>query len=185
MKEWSAITEALARGWQIALLRKGGIVEAARDGFRLRHREFVLFPTHEHEQMKMLRPERAELVQPPSELIPIRVFAQVVDVLRAPASHGLLLGDDFVWNEAFLKQRYCYRPDLPLWLLVIRAYRLPETVWIPSRSSYAGCKSWVNLTEEIDVTAAAPVLSEAEFAQRWSTLKDKLGAPDTLNTGAP
>ncbi|MBL8233449.1 MAG: DUF1802 family protein [Bryobacterales bacterium] len=176
MKEWASITEALAHGRQIAILRKGGIVEADRSGFQLRHREFLLFPTHEHQHARMLRPEAAGLVQPMEEgRIPIGTLARVTEVRRAPADAGLLLHDEFIWNQEFLDQRYLYRPDLPLWLIVIRAYRLPEPVIIPDRASYAGCKSWVNLTEEIEIGGAQPALSDAEFARRCAALGNRLG----------
>lgn len=176
LKEWASITEALARGQQIAILRKGGIVEADRSGFQLRHREFLLFPTHEHQHARMLRPEAGGLVQPMEEgRIPIGTLARVTEVRRAPSDAGLLLHDEFIWNQEFLDQRYLYRPDLPLWLIVIRAYRLPEPVLIADRASYAGCKSWVNLTEEIEIGGAQPVLRDAEFARRCAALRDRLG----------
>ncbi|MBI4904487.1 MAG: DUF1802 family protein, partial [Acidobacteria bacterium] len=82
--------------------------------------------------------------------------------------------DEFVWNDAFVRQRYHYRPDLPLWLLVVRAAVLAPALTIPDRVSYAGCKSWVNLTEDVDVSAARPVLSDAEHTIRRQRLLDKL-----------
>ncbi|MBL8230373.1 MAG: DUF1802 family protein [Bryobacterales bacterium] len=176
MKEWASITEALARGQQIAILRKGGIVEADRSGFQLRHREFLLFPTHEHQHARMLRPDAAGLVQPVEEgTIPIGTLARVTEVRQAPADARLLLHDDFIWNQEFLDQRYLYRPDLPLWLIVIRAYRLPEPVILADRASYVGCKSWVNLTDEIEISGAQPVLGDAEFARRCAALVNRLG----------
>ena len=44
LKEWSVIIEALGRGDQIILLRKGGISEATRR-FTVSHDEFFLYPT--------------------------------------------------------------------------------------------------------------------------------------------
>ena len=43
-KEWAVVCAALASGQQSLILRKGGIHEG-RDGFRVAHREFWLFPT--------------------------------------------------------------------------------------------------------------------------------------------
>ena len=56
-----------------------------------------------------------------------------------------------------------YRPDLPLYLILVRVYRLAHPCVIPNRPSYAGCKSWVNLTEEIDIGGATPVLDDAAY----------------------
>jgi hypothetical protein len=82
-----------------------------------------------------------------------------LDQLRAGSGH-------FVWNDAFLRKRTDYRPELPLYCIVLRAYRLPERMRIPDRPSYAGCKSWVHLKEEIAVSGAVPVLSDREFQSR-------------------
>src|SRR5213082_2938121 len=49
-KEWSLVCDALGRGRQSVILRKGGIAEG-RGGFSFRHREFFLFPTFFHEQI--------------------------------------------------------------------------------------------------------------------------------------
>ncbi len=53
-KEWSVVCEALGRGLQSIILRKGGIAEG-RAGFSFRHREFFLFPTYFHEQLEKVR----------------------------------------------------------------------------------------------------------------------------------
>ena len=163
---------AIEQGRQIALLRKGGIVEAERSGFTLRHSEFLFYPTYEHQHAAMIRPEWRGLVQAPEPgVIRVNLLARVEEAFPAPADRGALLvaGEAFVWNEAFVNQRYDYRPDLPLWLIAVRAYRIPEAV-IPERGSYAGCKSWVNLTEEIAIDGAVPVLPDAEFGFRKGLL---------------
>src|SRR5438874_5968834 len=53
-KEWALVCEALGRGEQTLLLRKGGIAEG-RGGFAFRHSEFFLFPTFFHEQVVKVR----------------------------------------------------------------------------------------------------------------------------------
>lgn len=88
LKEWSAVTVALNRGIQIFLLRKGGIVEARR-GFELRYREFLLFPTFEHQHAQYLKPEYRSLVregETPAGQVRISHLARVARVLRAPRS---------------------------------------------------------------------------------------------------
>lgn len=160
LKEWSSITDAIAEGRQIAVLRKGGIVEATRGGFHLRHDSFVLFPTYEHQGL------------PTPDEVSISVVIQHCEAFRAPEDPQRLLDarEFFIWDEAFVRKRYEYRPDLPLWLMIVKAALLPNPVLIPNRPSYVGCKSWVNLTEEIEVSQAIPVHSEAEFAARKAAL---------------
>ena len=172
LKEWSSIIAALDRGLQIFLLRKGGIVEARR-GFQLKYPEFLLFPTFEHQHARSLKPEYMDLLAPqPGGHVRITHIGRVTDVLQAPSPVSGMgaVAEDHVWNEEFIRQRYEYRPDLPLYMLVVRAYRLKEAQFIPLRASYAGCKSWVHLTEDIAIDAAQPVLEEPEFAGRRQKL---------------
>src|SRR5262245_32547454 len=60
-KEWSVICAALAAGRQSLILRKGGIQEG-RDGFRVAHERFWLFPTHYHEAAQSIRADGAEFL---------------------------------------------------------------------------------------------------------------------------
>src|SRR5215207_4611412 len=62
-KEWTLICDALGRGEQSMIIRKGGIAEG-RQGFRFQHSEFLLFPTLFHEQVAKLR-------VPPETLLPV------------------------------------------------------------------------------------------------------------------
>ena len=55
LKEWAVTCQALARGEQVLLLRKGGIHEDSKD-FRVIHREFLLYPTYEHQKRELLQP---------------------------------------------------------------------------------------------------------------------------------
>lgn len=165
LKEWASVVAALGSGRQIMLLRKGGIVEAARLGFELRHRQFLLFPTFEHQQAQMLKAEFHHLVTAPSDTVPIEFMAEAADIFPAPATREWWsnVETQFVWNESYLKVRYEYRPDLPLYIILVRVFRLALRHNIEDRPSYAGCKSWVNLTEDIPVDSAQPVLPDKQF----------------------
>ncbi len=48
-KEWAIVVDALGRGEQIIVLRRGGLAES-RGGFRLEHSRFLVFPTLFHQQ---------------------------------------------------------------------------------------------------------------------------------------
>ena len=74
-KEWALVCEALGRGEQTIILRKGGIAEG-REGFSFRHREFFLFPTFFHEQIGKVRIAAAN-IPAPGNTIAIRCFAKV------------------------------------------------------------------------------------------------------------
>lgn len=180
LKEWAVVVEALAAGRQSLLLRKGGIVEGRR-GFAVRHPAFLLFPTFEHQHASFIRRDAEPLLARAKDLNPagrlrIEIYAEAAEVFTAPPDPARLLSATalHIWNERYIHQRYEYRPDLPLNVLLLRAHRLPAPVLLPMRSSYAGCKSWVNLTEDVDVSGATPVLSDAEFAGVRSAVMETL-----------
>src|SRR3954468_6229695 len=75
-KEWALVCEALGRGEQTILLRKGGIAEG-RGGFGFRHSEFFLFPTFFHEQAGKVRRREAEIPAACPGQIEIRYFAKL------------------------------------------------------------------------------------------------------------
>jgi len=160
LKEWASVIAALGAGRQIVLLRKGGIVEAKR-GFELLHPDFLLFPTFEHQNAAWLKPEFHGLARMPAETggIQVEYLARVTGIFPAPDS----IHAAHIWNDRFITMRREYRPDLPLFLILVRAYRLAHPCVIPDRPSYAGCKSWVNLTEEIDISDAIPVLDDTAY----------------------
>ena len=59
LKEWAIVCKAAEEGKQVLLFRKGGIMEY-RNGFELKHKNFFLFPTFEHQSMDSIRNEYKE-----------------------------------------------------------------------------------------------------------------------------
>jgi hypothetical protein len=145
-------------------------------GFEPRYADFLFFPTTEHQHARYLNPHWAGLLTHSAapDSLNISHLGHVTDVFRAPQDQAALLAAPHVWNEDFIRQRYSYRPDLALYVLVVRVFRLPAPHVIPLRPAYAGCKSWVHLTEEIPVDAMEPVLTEAQFAEQRQRLLAKM-----------
>ncbi len=56
LKEWAIVCKAIEDGKQVLLFRKGGIMEY-RNGFELKHKNFFLFPTFEHQSIDSIRNE--------------------------------------------------------------------------------------------------------------------------------
>ena len=48
LKEWAVVVEIMGSGRQILTLRKGGIHPSDKN-FRVLHKEFLLYPTYEHQ----------------------------------------------------------------------------------------------------------------------------------------
>src|SRR5205807_9876894 len=83
-KEWAAVCEALGRGEQSIIVRKGGLAEG-REGFAFRHRQFFLFPTWFHEQPGKVREIDFEFSQANATRIDIKHSA-TLDLVRTITS---------------------------------------------------------------------------------------------------
>ena len=181
-KEWAAACEALRRGRQILLIRKGGIREEG-GAFQITDREFFLLPTYEHQNASLLQPEfaarlRALQNEPhASDTITIDSYAVVDAILQARDEAQVnAAAEYFVWNADYVRQRFDFNPYDPLYLLILRVYALPQPVTLPMQSAYVGCKSWVTLDRPLSTQGAAPALSDAEFASHRDALLERLNA---------
>jgi hypothetical protein len=108
-KEWALVCEALGRGEQSILLRKGGLAEG-RQGFGFRHAEFFLFPTFFHEQTVKVRTPDAQLPTGREGEIEIRYFAKLearAEITSWPAAAAL---ERFhILEESVVRERFEYQ----------------------------------------------------------------------------
>src|SRR4051812_18838218 len=111
-KEWAIVVDALGRGEQIFILRKGGIHEG-RGGFEMDYSEFLLFPTLFHQQREPVTPgaqkrfDKIAPFPPPADLVRIEYWAQVVEARRLTAfSEVKRLEGQHIWNEQVLAERF-------------------------------------------------------------------------------
>ncbi|HEY0603350.1 MAG TPA: DUF1802 family protein [Herpetosiphonaceae bacterium] len=176
LKEWAVATDALERGETIVLLRKGGIREEGKH-FRVANDEVLLYPTYEHQQPHLLKPRYSELVQPVEsgwhpETVRIGAWARITDIFQISEKEtveGLL--PHHIWNEQFAAERFGWKPRFPLYVLLLRAYKLPQEHVIPYRAEYGGCKSWIDLVEPIALDGMTPALSDDEYARQVAAVK--------------
>ena len=169
LKEWAAVCSALEEGRQMILLRKGGILEAI-GGFELEHPQFFMFPTYLHQNAPMLKEsERKRLVplnEEPAQIL-LSSAATVTDIMRLRGRAQMdRLDKQHIWTPPLIDMRFNYRPQNPLYLLVVRAYSLREPVTIANTPGYAGCKSWVPLAVALQCGDAKAVLDDAAFEAR-------------------
>lgn len=182
LKEWAGVIGAMARGEQLVLIRKGGLVEPSR-GFEIRSTEFVLYPTFEHQTVNYLREpyrrylDEALAARPPDGQVRVELAGQVV-WSRESRDPSLLeqLEPFHIYHEQFLAQRLKWQPDQPLVVAVVRCYRLAAAQQLPVAAHYAGCKSWVDLDQPVPLEGAFPVLDDRTFDERLSRLRAVLGA---------
>jgi hypothetical protein len=184
-KEWGAICRALGLGEQIVILRKGGIVEPG-GAFRIEHCEFLLFPTYLHQSPDSLLPasrhflDEAQAETPKSGEIAFRHFASVTDSFQIQSDEELpRLRGYHVWSDDVIAERF-HRWEKSLHVLLVRVYALSQPVTTPAHEEYAGCKSWVELVEDISIEGAKPVISEDEYQRRADEISSNLRPATTM-----
>jgi len=169
LKEWASVVAALESGRQILLLRKGGILEQGnKNRFSITHNEFVFFPTYLHQSRGELKPEIAfEPMAAEPESLRISLAGMVTDILKVQAREQIdRLDDQHVWTRSLIDMRFNYKPQNPLYLMLIRAYRLHEPVSLVNTPAFAGCKSWVPLEQSIRMNNAVAVLDDDKYERR-------------------
>lgn len=179
LKEWAIVVDALARGRQTILLRKGGIAEKTGD-FTVEHREFLLYPTGFHQNPGDLIPEvrgdLARIAAAPRDPSLIRMdLRATVEAVHRVEDEGRLdaLAPFHLLSPKAVAARFHYKKP-GLHVLLIRAHRLSPPVTVPYREAYEGCVSWVDLGEEIAVPAGSPVMDDAAFARAAEAVRRAL-----------
>ena len=181
LKEWAIVCDFLADGKSCLVLRKGGINEHGGPGrFDLAFERFLMFPAWEHERLDWIKPDWMPGAAPggeanmtpvrkgvgePEEIV-FRGYAEVADIWEVPSREAFDSLDDLHgWLPPQIDMRFDYKPERPLFLIALRAFRLSEPVVVPNREDYAGCKSWVPLPpgSEVDVSRARRAIAEGAF----------------------
>ena len=179
-KEWAVVVDALMRGEQIVLLRKGGLREGA-DGFKVEHPEFLLFPTLFHQQRESVIPAaqaRFDEIAPhfaQAETLRVEGFARVIDWRRLESlATARQLRGQHIWRDDVIAGRFDWGRDKHIYALAARVFRFDKPMQWPMRPAYGGCKSWIELEEEVPLTGAQPVLKDTEFASSLAQFQNAL-----------
>ena len=172
-KEWALVCEALGRGEQSIILRKGGIAEG-RAGFRFQHPEFLLLPTLFHEQAAKLRvPADTEVPAPRTDgQLEVRFTARVewtqdiTDWTKVQA-----LAPFHLWQEFEIEKRFVQDEKQMVSLAFIRVQRLSVPFIFPDSPRYGGCRSWVEIPDLPAAIERLDVLDEATHRARASAIR--------------
>ncbi|ACK73443.1 Protein of unknown function DUF1802 [Gloeothece citriformis PCC 7424] len=175
LKEWEVAINALEVGKTILLLRKGGIEEVSAQ-FEVKYRQVLLYPTYEHQNPNLLKPDYSIQVTPVTsgwhpDSIRIGSWAEITDIFAV--SDAIKLKQLFpyhIWNQEFITDKLKWKPRQPLYLLLLRVYLLPHPVMIPYTSDYGGCKSWIDLQESIDLERTQPIFNDTDYQQQVSAI---------------
>ena len=168
LKEWAVAVRALERGDTALVVRKGGIREKA---FAVPETRFLLLPGYEHQRTSLVKPEFRGIMDEILDLTddgPLRFssFAEAVGAYEVSESEDLAaLDPHHMWTREYAESRFKWRPKKPLTVLILRTYLLSETVELPFREEYGGCKSWIELREGVSAENARPALSDEKFEE--------------------
>jgi len=179
-KEWAVVVDALLSGEQAVILRKGGLHEG-HGGFRLEHPEFLLFPTLFHQQREAVVPAAQtrydELAPhfPPPETVRLEGFARVIGWRRLESlAEAWQLRGQHVWRDDVIAERFDWGREKQIHALAVRVHRFDAPIEMPMHPAYGGCKSWIELAEDVPITGAQPVLDEAAFAAKMEQFQKSL-----------
>ncbi|HTN43994.1 MAG TPA: DUF1802 family protein [Nitrospiria bacterium] len=180
LKEWAIILRALAEGRQVLLLRKGGLIEnTAR--FKVEHTEFFIYPTYLHQQRRGIIPawrkylDQILAAPPPKGEVHLTHYAVVQQMFKITEPERIKTLSAFhVLNEHEVRKRFFYGQAPGLNLVLLRVFQLAESFRIPVQPSYAGCRSWVDLGQEIPTSRCRPVLGDDTFAMKARRIAARL-----------
>ena len=182
-KEWAAVVDALGRGGQVLILRKGGIHEKGKR-FGVAQEEFFLFPTFEHQNPKDLKPEGEEILKkilaakPDPALLPVRYYCVVNESFWVSDPQVLeRLSPFHIWSRECVQARFDWGEEKGLFGIIVRVYSLPETAALENLKRYGGCRSWVDLESPPATASLKPVLSGRVFTEKKEKILEVIPRP--------
>jgi hypothetical protein len=182
LKEWNVAVNALEAGKTIMLLRKGGIREQAGH-FNVPDKQVLLYPTFEHQQPDLLKPDFATQVKTVEsgwhpQTVRIGSWAEITDVLLVawePAIEAVFSAH--IWNQKFVDDRLNWKKNQPMYILLLRTYQLATPLEIPYIAKYGGCRSWIDLAAPVSLEGSVPVLSEKEYIKQAMAIRNAIANP--------
>lgn len=190
LKEWAVTIQALEEGKTIMLLRKGGIREE-NNRFQITSDSVLLYPTYEHQQPNLLKPNYAHQVTPVEsgwhpETVKISSFAKITNIFQITEQKTLnALLPYHIWNEEFTTTRLKWKPKQPLYILFLRTYKLPSTSTIPYQPEYRGCRSWINLNQPISLAEIKPVIDDNTYNKQVTQISQIINTETNNNSQIP
>lgn len=180
LKEWAVTVRALDLGLQILLLRKGGIREIDKH-FRLMRNEFLLYPTFEHQQTELVKAGNRDIftndinTPPCSNTVTFTSWAKVEAIFNIEDIDTLASLHPFhIWTNNYAEKRLKWKPNHPLMVMMLRTYHLEVPQIAQYYDSYGGCKSWVELMDEIPLGRLTPTIPEQDFENAMDEIKRTL-----------
>ena len=173
LKEWAIVCKAIEDGKQVLLFRKGGIMEYRNgfelkhkvfflfptfehqsiDSIQSEYREELEVLKQQQQQQKdntqslnqkennISNKKNSKVTQ---DIINISSFVEITHFIEINDISKLEKLEKYhIWNLDYVKMRFNYNPKKPLYLLMLRAYKLNEPIEIQNSPEWSGCKSWI------------------------------------------
>ncbi|MGA8081745.1 MAG: DUF1802 family protein [Candidatus Nitrosopolaris sp.] len=178
LKEWAIVCKALEEGRQVILLRKGGIMEY-KYGFEVKHSNFFLYPTYEHQSKESLQPDYVNKLDIVLQNTPrdnrnrISSCATVVQVMEI-ADEGVLgrLEKYHIWNDRYINVRMRYNPKKPMNVVVLRVYKMNNPIEVDIKPELTGCRSWIPIKLLSNTKLQAQEESQHEYNNQYVSAID-------------
>ena len=166
LKEWATVVKAFEHGKQTVILRKGGILETS-SGFNIESKEFLLFPTWEHQEPKHVKPEYHSFLEEVLNDKPNEGFNKITSLAEVLYEKDVTsvetvdrLSEFHVWSDMYIEERRNWNPEKPFKAIFLKTSKIPE-IKLPLNSSFQGCKAWVEINSNFD--SVESVLNESEI----------------------
>lgn len=156
-KEWQVVCEALAKGRQTVILRKGGIHEG-RAGFGWKHETFALFPTRFHTQSNGVKaPDWAQFGEEglqewsDGDTVPVQWQCRVVRAVTLEDWEEVVaLNDQHIWTEDVIRERFEWEmkglKGKSIHAAFVETSELAKPLSLTySKGRYGGCRSWLEV----------------------------------------
>jgi hypothetical protein len=113
-------------------------------------------------------------------LVALTWWCQVTDKFEVRDDEALKRVSSFhIWTDDYSQKRLHWRPKQPLTIALLRIYRLQQPQALPVLDEYGGCKSWVELGQNVPLGQLTPVLSDREYEEKAEAIRSILGATPT------
>src|SRR5262249_45375558 len=129
------------------------------------------YPTYSHQQTNGIKTEATPLLteiegeKPPAGKIRLSHFVDVAGVYQLHDIVGALLLNPFhIWSIETVEKRFLYRRP-GLFALVVRVFQVPAPFELVDSPAYAGCRTWVELEQDLPTDGATPFLTDESFRE--------------------
>ena len=110
--------------------------------------------------------------------IELRGYVEIVDAITISDTEQLdAVTSKVIWSDEYATSRMQWKRRDPLWVLIVRAYRLVEPITVAWSDDYKGCTSWVDLNDVPDDLAAVesvPAISDDVFNVRANSVREAI-----------